>query len=168
MTSSFSGNPNNILPENYIIPEDPGQKDLMLRLYLNSIASATNTKDSGIYDAVDTVTGQQFLPTFSSTTASNVSYRGVLRKVFDFGALPNATTKTLAHGITLTADNSVTKMYAAATDPSTTWIPIPFASPTLNLNISLEMDATNITITTGVDRTGFTRCFVVIEWISVT
>lgn len=168
MSSNFTGNPNNILPQTYIIPDDPSEKDLKLRQYLNDIATATNSKDSGIYDSIQTVTGQQFLPTFSNTTGSNANYRGVLRKVVDFGALPNATSKTVAHGITFNTNQSVTKLYAAATDPNTSWIPIPFASPTLNLNISLEMDTTNITITTGVDRTGYTRCFVIVEWISVT
>ncbi len=166
MSSNFTGNPNNILPQTYIIPEEEEQKDLKLRQYLNDIATATNSKDSGIYDGVETVTGQQFLPTFSTQTSSSATYRGVLRKVIDFGALPNGT-KSVAHGITFTSDQSVTKLYAAATIPGTSWIPIPFASPTLNLNISLEMDATNIIITTGINRTAYTRSFVVIEWISV-
>ncbi len=166
MSSNFTGNIN-ILPETYIIPEDLAEKDIKLRDYLNDIATATNSKDSGLYDAVETETGQQFVPIFSTDTASNATYRGVIRKVIDFGALPNAGAKTIAHGITFTSDQSVTKLYAAATTPGTSWIPIPFASPTLNLNISLELDATNITITTGVNRTAYTRCFVVVEWISV-
>lgn len=168
MSSNFTGNPNNLLPQTYIIPEEVREKDLKLRDYLGQIATATNTKDSGIYDAVETVTGQQFFPTFSSSTGASANYRGVLRKVIDFGALPNATTKNVAHGITFTTSQSVTKLYAAATDPGTSWIPIPFASPTLNQNISLSMSSTNISITTGIDRTGYTRCFVIVEWISVT
>lgn len=166
MSSSFDGNPNNFLPQTYIIPEDQSEKDLKLRDYLNEIATATNTKDSGIYDAVETITGQQFLPTFSTSTASNLTYRGVFRKVIDFGALPNAGSKSVAHGITFGSTFSATRIYGAATNPSTSFIPIPFASPTLNLNISLEITATNVVITTGVDRTAYTRCFVVIEYIT--
>ena len=64
MSSSFTGNPNNFVPTTYIIPEDEGEKDLKLRQYFNSIGTALNTKDSGVYDAVETITGQQFLPVF--------------------------------------------------------------------------------------------------------
>ena len=88
MSSNFTGNPTNILPQTYIIPDDPDEKDLKIRQYLNNIALATNTKDSGIYNSSETVTGQQFLPTFSTQTASSATYRGVLRKVIDFGVLP--------------------------------------------------------------------------------
>jgi hypothetical protein len=168
MSSNFSGNPNNFLQDNYIIPKDPEQKDIQLRTYLNNISAAVNSKDSGLYDATVTVTGQQFVPTFSTQASSSAVYRDVYRLVVDFGSLPNATSKTVAHGITFTNNQSVTKLYGAATDPGTTWIPLPFASPTLNLNISIEMDVTNITVTTGVDRTGFTRSFVVVEWIETT
>ena len=165
MSSSFSGNPNNFLQQDYIIPEDTSEKDLKLRDYLNDIAAATNTKDSGIYDAIETITGQQFLPTFSTSTASNSTYRSVFRKVIDFGALPNATSKSVAHNIPIGSTYSATRIYAGATNPLTSLIPIPFASPTLNLNISLEITATNVVITTGTNRTAYTRCFVVIEYI---
>ena len=164
--SSFTGNPNNLLPQTYIIPDDPQEKDLKIGQYLNDIATATNSKDSGIFDAVETITGQQFLPLFGTQTASNATYRTVLRKVIDFGALPNATSKSVAHGITFGSTLSATKIYGAATSPSTAWIPLPFASPTLASNISLELNATNVIVTTGSNRTSFTRCFVVIEWIT--
>jgi len=168
MSSSFSGNPNNFLPQSFIIPEDPSEKDLKIRQYLGDIASATNTKDTGFYDAVQTVTGQQFLPTFSNNTAANASYRPVLRKVVDFGALPLSSTKSVAHGITFSSELSVTRMYASATDPGNTWIPLPYSTGTLANNIELNIDSTNVNITTGTNRTNFTRCYVVIEWISTT
>lgn len=168
MSSNFSGNPNNILPTTYIIPEEEGEKNLKLRDYFNSIASAVNTKDSGIYDAVDTITGQQFLPLFSTDTASNATYRTVFRKVIDFGALPDTTTKSVAHGITFGSTFSITKLYGAATDPSTSYIPLPYASSTSANNIELNADGTNINIITGSDRTGYTRTFIVIEWITTT
>ena len=166
MSSNFSGNPNNILPQTFIIPEDADEKDLKLREYLNNIATATNSKDSGIYDGVETVTGQQFFPTFSTDTEANATYRGVLRKVINFGTLPNTGVKNVPHGITFTNSQSATRIYGAATRPGTSWIPLPYASPTLNFNISLEIQSVNIAITTGIDRTPYTRSFVVIEWIS--
>lgn len=171
MTTNFAGNPNDFIQTDYIIPEDPSEKDVKLRQYFNDIATSVNMKDSGLYDGVITVSGQQFLPVFSTTESSSIVYRDVLRLVIDFGALPNATTKTVAHGITTNDDYSLVRLYGAATDPgATTWdsvIPLPFASPTLTENISLEADATNIIITTGSDRTAYERTFVIIEYITV-
>lgn len=172
MSSSFTGNPNNILPTTYIIPDDPSEKDLMIRRYLNSIASATNTKDSGIYGATETVTGQQFLPTFSNQTTSNATYRGVLRKVIDFGTLPSTASSSVAHGITTTENFSFVKIYGCATDPGvstiTSSIPIPYINTTTPTDsVELSVDATNVTITTTTaNYATYTRCFVVLEWIT--
>lgn len=169
-SSSFTGNPNTPLQSDYIIPQDPAQRDIKLRQYLNDIAVATNSKDSGLFDRIVSITGQQFLPTFSNTTATNATYRQVFRQVFDTGALPNATTKTIAHGVSSQATYSLVRMYGAATEPGgsswTSVIPLPFASPTLNKNISLEADATNIIITTAIDYSAWTRSFVIMEWIT--
>ena len=168
MSSSFTGNPNNFLSQNYIIPEDIEEKDLKLREYLNAIATATNTKDSGIYDAVETITGQSFLPTFSTQTAANATYRTVFRKVIDFGALPNSTTKSVAHNIAFSTSFSATKIYGASTNPGSTWFPLPYASSTLGNNIELNLSSTNVNVTTGSNRSAFTRTFIVIEYIKVT
>lgn len=168
MSSNFGGNPNNLLPQTYIIPENVEEKDLKIRQYLNDIATATNTKDSGIYDAIETITGQSFLPTFSTQTEANATYRTVFRKVFDFGALPNTTTKSLAHNIAFGTTFSATKIYGAATDPGTSWIPLPYASPTAANNIELNLDATNINVITGSNRTAYTRSFIIVEYIKVT
>jgi hypothetical protein len=166
--SSFSGNENNFLPEAFIFPADPETQAVKIWQYLNQIAAATNSKDSGLYNNLDTISGQQFLPIFNANGNTNLEYRDVIRKVIDFGALPNAGAKSVAHGINVANTNfSVTRVYAAATQPGNSWIPIPFASPTLNLNISLELTATNITITTGINRTAYTRCFVIVEYITI-
>lgn len=167
MSSSFTGNPNNLLPQTFIIPSEPEEKDLKLSQYLNDIATATNTKDSGIYDAVETITGQSFLPTFSTQTGANATYRTVFRKVVDFGSLPNTGTKSVAHGIVFGSTYSVTKIYGASTNPSTSFIPLPYASPTLANNISLNLDGTNVNVTTGSNRTAYTRTFIIIEYIKV-
>lgn len=166
MSSNFQGNPNTFLPQDYIFPTSESDFKEKLRYYLNEMSFAVNTKDSGVYDAVETVTGQKFLPTFSTESSSSTNYRSVLRKVVDFGSLPNAGTKSVAHGITLGSTLSVTQLYAAATNPSTSWIPIPYASPTAANNIELNVDSTNINIITGSNRTAYTRCFVVIEYIT--
>jgi len=173
MASSYEGNLNNFLPQTYIIPEDDEQRDIMLRQYLNNISTATNTKDSGFYTENETITGQQFLPTYGTDTSSNVNPRSVFRKVIDFGALPNSTTKSVPHGITsvsgavLGLDFSVTKISGASTNPGAEWVPLPYASPTAANNIELFLNTTDVVITTGSNRTSFTRTYVVVEYIKV-
>lgn len=149
---------------------DPQLKELIVRLYqhINILSLALNAKDTGYYTTEEFVNGQQYFPNpaLDSTTSQAPVPRQVFRKVIDFGALPNTATKSVAHDITIGADFTLTRLYGAATDPSTSFIPLPFASPTaLADNIQLDMDATNINITTGSNRTGYTTCYVVIELI---
>jgi len=172
MTSFASGNSNNLIPENYIFPEiDTEEYDVKVRQYLNSMAIAVNSKENGLFNNQEVMTGQQFLPTFSIQTANNVNFREVFRMVVDFGALPNTATKSVPHGITTTQDYSFVHIYATATDPGATTItsaiPIPFATPTaLANNIQIDVDATNVNITTNsAFYTAYTRCFVVLEYI---
>lgn len=171
MSSSFQGNPNNLLPENYIIPEEESERNLKIRQYLNDIAVATNTKSSGIYDASETITGKRFLPVFGTGTSTNANYRSVFRTVINFGALPNATTTSVAHGISTTQNFSFVKIYGTATDPGastvTAAIPIPYINTTTpGDSVQINVDATNVNITTTTaNYTAYTRCFVVLEYI---
>lgn len=169
MSSSFGGNIGGQLQDTFIIPREPDLAHIKIRQYLNDIAYALNRKDSGYFITDSTITGQQFVPTFSSGTGSSTNYRSVLRKVVDTGALPNTGTTNTAHGITIGSTFSVTRVYGAATDPTAPeWIPLPYASSTAANNIELTVGGTNVTITTGSNRSNFTRSFVVIEWIQTT
>lgn len=150
-----------------------------LTTIINEHALAINQQDTGIYetdtdssaDPINFVCGQTYFPNPSPPTGVNpAARRQVFRKVINFGALPNATTKSKAHNITTFNTFSFTRIYGVATQQGvstiTSSIPIPFASPTLNQNISLTVDATNVNITTGINRTNFTICYVVLEWIT--
>lgn len=149
---------------------DPGLKELLIRLYqnLNLISVVLNTKDTGLYVDQEFINGQQFFPdpTLNSTTAQSPTMRQVYRLVVNFGALPNAATKSVAHGLTITSGYSLTRLYAASTkNDQSCFLPIPYASPTLNQNILLNMDTTNINITTAIDYSAYTTTYVVIELI---
>lgn len=144
---------------------DPKLKELFVRLYqnINNISIILNLKDTGFYTNDAFLTGQQYFPNPQGQTQD---YRQVLRATIDFGALPNATTKSVAHNIAITNDFLFTRIYGCSTNPSTSYIPLPLASPVLNENIKLEVDGTNVTITTGIDRTAYTSCYVVLEYIT--
>lgn len=131
-----------------------------LELLYKRIANAVNTKEGALYVPQEVATFQSYF------TAGNPQvFRNVYRKTIDFGALPNAGLKSVPHGITFTSACSSTRIYGSATDPvNLIYIPLPFSSPTLNQNIKLTVDATNVNITTAIDYSAFTRCTIVIEF----
>jgi hypothetical protein len=148
----------------------PEFKELLVRLFqnLNNMALSVNGKDAGIYHTDEFVNGQTFFPNpaLNSTTASKPEQRQVYRKVINFGALPNTAAKPVAHGLSVNKAVSFTRIYATATDPvGLTYLPIPYASPVLANNIELSVDTTNVTITTGSNRSAFTTCYVVLEYL---
>lgn len=147
----------------------PQFKELLVRLYqnVNNIALVLNIKDTGYYVTSEFVNGQSFFPNpaNNSTTATAPTLRQVFRKVVNFGALPNNTTKSVAHHIPVTAGFTFTRIYGAASDTSGGhYIPIPYATPVAD-DIALDVSTTDVTITTSADRTNFTVCYVVLEYI---
>lgn len=149
---------------------DPAFKELLVRLYqnVNNIATALNLKDSAYYDLNEFVNGQMFFPNpaNSSATTAAPAYRNVYRLIVNFGALPNTATKSVAHGIPITSGYTFTRIYATASDTTgLTYIPIPYASPTDANEVELNVDATNVNITTGSNRTNYNVCYVILEYL---
>lgn len=145
-------------------------KDLIVRLtdYVNAINLVLNNKESSFFSMEEFLNSQQFFPSISlsSTSAQSPTYRQVFRKVINFGALPNTASKSVAHGITITPGYSFTHIYGAATNTArTSFIPLPYASPTLANNIEVEVTNANVVITTGSDRTSYTTSYIVLEYI---
>ncbi len=150
---------------------DPKLQELLVRLYqnLNNMSLSVNTRDAGFYDnANEFVNGQVWFPNPANTslTSSNPAQRQVYRLVINFGALPNTGVKTVAHNILINTGYTFTRIYATASDTTgLTYIPIPYASPTLANNIELSVSATNVIITTGSNRSNYNVCYVILEYI---
>ncbi|MGH3054170.1 MAG: hypothetical protein ACRDL7_04235 [Gaiellaceae bacterium] len=144
-------------------------KELLVRLYqnLNRIVLSLNIKTSGYYDTNQFVDGSLWFPSAASSSLVNTPYRPETRLVVNFGALPNTGSKSVAHGITCNGAVSFTRIYGAATDPiNFKYIPLDYASPTAANNIELKVDATNVTVITGSDRTAFTTTYIVLEFLT--
>ncbi len=86
-----------------------------------------------------------------------VDGKPIYKKSINFGTLPNATTKNVAHGIS-TIDK-ILDMFGCAVDASTV-IPLPYANPTSSSAVALFRDGTNISIITGTNRTNYTYCYI--------
>lgn len=171
-------NPGNLISTTFVwntseifsLKINPDIQQLLVKLYtnLNNMTLALNLKDTGYYVLEEFLNGQLFFPdpTLNSTTAATPTDRPVFRKVINFGTLPNTTSTSVAHNIDITSGYSFTRIYGAATNTGkTSFIPLPYASPTLTENISLEITNTNVVITTGSDRTSYTTCYVIVEYI---
>lgn len=153
------------VPNDLIIPDKWDESIEILTEYFRKIVDSLNTKDIGEYNTVETVNGQSW---FTSGDANK--QRNVYRKVIDFGALPNAASKTALHGITTTQNTVFTRIYGTATDPGVTTItsaiPLPYVDPSAVGNgILLSVNATQVTVTTAIDYTAYTNTYIVVEYI---
>lgn len=145
-------------------------KELLVRLYqnVNNIALNLNIKETGYYPLNEFMNGQLYFsnPSLNENTATTPVFRQTYRMVVNFGALPNAGSKSVAHNIDITQGFTATHIYGASTNTSATkMIPLPYSSPTLNLNIQVDVGPTLLTITTGVDYSDFITTYVVIEYL---
>ena len=119
------------------------------------IASSVNSKEGGLYLPLEKTTGQQYFDT-TNVQKNKVVYRMTV----DFGALPNTAVKTVPHNISgWNSQFRLTRAYGAATDPiALRAFPIP------NDGIMLEINSTNVIITTTSNLSAFTATTVVIEY----
>lgn len=149
----------------------PQFKELLVRLYqnINNIALSLNLKDTGIYDTGEYVCGRTYFPnpSLDSTTSTTPTFRNSSRLLINFGALPNTGTKSVPHN--LSPNSAWTFSYpplgAASDTTGLNYISVPYASPVLANNIELNVDSTNVNITTGSNRSNFNVCYVILEYL---
>ena len=158
---------NSYIPTDVILPEDPTELRRVLDDTLKRMIDSINDKDIGFYNTTALLNGQQFF-----TAGDPQNFRSVFRKVIDLGGLNDFTAvnpQNTAHGITITANLEITRIYGTATDPSTTYIPLPYLDMTGGANhIQLSMDNTNIVLRSNLDYSGFTTAYAVVEWVETT
>ena len=142
-------------------------KELIIRLVMNANRQnlAINSKDTAIYDVLETITGQTYFPAPTRTT-QRAAYRKCFVVINPAGALVWPGVTTIPHGLTLNTALMITDLWGVAADPATnTYLKLPYASATLVNNIELNITGANIVITPGKDRTAFTKVYIVIEYL---
>ena len=101
-----------------------------------------------------------------ATNRTWVDGKTIYQKTINFGALPAAGQKTVAHGIS-TID-FVIEAQAYTKNPSVSaYLYLPFASPTASNNIQLNVNATSVLITVGINRSAFTSTYVTLFYTKV-
>ena len=86
--------------------------------------------------------------------------KDIYRKVVDVGALPNDTTKQVAHSITYDAIVSLTGI---CSNSDNAFLPMPAVATSSAYAIELSIDITNVVITTAQDRSAFSG-YVILEY----
>lgn len=148
-------------------------KKLLVRLYqnINQIAVILNTKETGAYYQQEFVTGSLLFPNPADTLSSTLPVvpvnRQISRIVVNFGALPNATTKSVPHNLIIGPQWTFIKISGCATNPGTSFIPIPYSSSNAADIIELNADMTNVNITTASDKTAYTTTYVILEFVTL-
>ncbi len=141
----------------------PEDSLLLQREIINAyvdIANAVNAREIGIYSLQQEVTGQKFFIQRNSASSD------VGRKCFQIPSILNGTT-TIPHGIDIQGITVFTHIYGTATNPSTSFLPIPYVNVGTPANgIQLSVNATNIVLTTtSADYTAYSAV-IILEFVN--
>ena len=133
------------------IPSDWDEANNMLNWYMPQMAIILNGKVIGTYSLNDSPAGKTY-----SANASSIQVR---RKLIDFGALPNTSTKSVPHGLSVGSNFRIFDLYIAASNPGTSYLCIK--------DQNLTLDIININLTTTSNLSAYTSSFVVIEYMRI-
>lgn len=92
-----------------------------------------------------------------------VDGKHIFKKTINFGALPNATTKTVSHGIT-NLDHYIDYKALAWTSTNTALSLPAFNVHNVIYGVSIYLDATSVQIEAGDNKTGYSNCYVTIYY----
>ena len=162
----------NQLPPSFEMPRDYEGFREIGSLIIKRIIDAVNKKEGSLYYLQEIGNFQSYF-----TPNAPFQFRNVYRTVVNFGALPNAGTKSVAHNIQgIDANNpaassfSFTHIYATSSNQTAgaeQFIPIPYidTGAILGSDVGIYVDATNVNITTTANLSAFTVTYVVLEYL---
>ena len=143
-------------------------RNILVHLYqdMNNVAISLNLKDSAYYFDQEFMNSQLLFPNPNLINESSAG-RQIFRTVVNFGALPNTTTKSVAHNIEINNGITFTRIYACASDPiNFSYLAIPYASSSsVANNIEISVNSTNVNIITGANRSSYTTTYVILEYV---
>lgn len=164
------------IPVSNWIPEEWEEARRVIVERLREITNGVNDSSKGYHVDTEVLAGKFWTPKARASADEPIVYRNVFRTVVDLSGLddfsagtpPN--TQSEAHGITFTEDSFITALYGAATDPAASdlnsGIPLPYLDVgTLANGIQLDIDGTNINLTSSADYSAYTSAWVVVEYV---
>lgn len=167
----------NQLPLSIDFPENQEQFLETLGLTYKRIVDSTNTKIGGLFLLQQMANFERWFlqsdtaPFDVDITRTRNGYRNTLNMIaLHGGPIASGETVIVPHGIPLTVDSSITRIYGGARSApggAPLFLPIPYApNPTaLNTSIEVFLDLTNITLRNGAGHNQLNQCFVVVEYL---
>lgn len=133
--------------------------------HLKKISNAVNIREIGWFLDEELLSGKTLFPGMNvQGNESPLQNRQILRQCYNFGALPNTTTKSIAHNVTVDANFTLIALYAGAYDPvHFIGLSIPFAS-TAGVPVQIDMDVANINIHTLGNFSNYSNTIIVMEY----
>ena len=105
--------------------------------------------------------------TTESVIGTWLGTKTLYQKFINFGTLPNSTTKKVEHGISNLSRIIYMNGYAWRGSDGLMQ-PIPAVSTNAGYQISCSCDYTYINISTSVDRSIFTECYILLKYTKTT
>ena len=119
---------------------------------MNSVTSGAVSKELS-YFTTEQATGKKW-----------INGKTIYRKVIDFGALPNNTSKTVAHNITNI--DVVISLYGCSV--ATNHIPIPYVDLVVANGVKMYMSDVNVIVETNTNRSVYTKTYIIVEYTKTT
>ena len=131
----------------------------------NSVTTAAIANNAVTADKLDSATRGDYSTAEVDTGRKWIDGKTIYKKTINFGALPNNTTKSVAHGIT-----GITYVIGAKgfADNGSMGLAvfIPQVSPVnLSWNVSLDITSTDVVITTRDNYASRTRSYITVEYV---
>lgn len=143
-------------------------KDFLVSVYqaVNDISLALNLKENGYRVQEEFLTGKAYFPdpSLSSFTQQAPTFRQEFQKTINFGALPNNTSTSVPHEIDFTNAFIGTGFTGMATNPGNGFLILPYVSLAGN-HVQVDIDTTNVTITTNSNRSAYTQTILTLFYI---
>ena len=136
-----------------------------------SIPDVNKVTDSDMNEIKQGINNSTSYSTTEQVVGTWIDGKPIYRKVVDFGALPNATTKSVAHNIANI--DFIVNVWGMAkrenTDNDVNFFPINESRPLNNIDaIGLFASETSVIIQTGANRSNVPITYVVIEYTKTT
>ena len=128
----------------------------------NEYSSSTTNAYSCKY-VNDLVDNEKYSTTETKTNKVWVDGKPIYRKVVNFGSLPNTTTKTVSHGLSVSTTRFISVTGTAYDSNGNTFLlPSPRDTVALSIYMNLTSDG-KIAIQAGSDRSSF-NAYVILEY----
>jgi hypothetical protein len=150
----------------------PNQIDVkQIQIPSGSSGGVMAINDAG--DAFEITGKREYIDSFNTIEVATNKYwidgKRVYRKTINFGALPNNTVKSVAHGLS-SLDSMISIRAWWKDTTATVWGPLPtvYPDPTINYDVEVNTDATNINVKVTYNASSKNVCYVTLEYTKTT